>query len=1333
MSGSNHISSSSLSFHFVQPVKLDRSNYLVWKAQVRTSIIANGLESFINGENLCPERYLTGSTQELRRSGAEASQKQENPDYALWMKTDKLLQSWMLSSMVDNVLIMVINCETSLELWEMLAEIFMSQPKARYLALKMQLQSTKKGSLSVSDYFNKMKKIADSLTIGGNSVTSNDLIMHLLTGLDDNYESLVTNILTRLEKEKLTVEEVYSMMLSHETKLEMSKGKSHNESLHDMTVNFAQKSQGYNRSRYNQKNVGAGGFGAYDNSQNSSTGPGKDVCQICFIPGHVAYKCKHRFNQGFIPRNRGFDAFRPRGGGQNYRGFSGNNQNYLGRGSGYNGSGFGYGFRLNFSRQAGPFFGYVAYQNPGIMNPQGAFDFQSANGAYNGTQTANMYAGNIGIPHNVSPSAQLANYSSVADPAWYIDSGATNHIAQDAGILSKYSTYHGCEKLHVGNGMGLPIHNVGSVAIKTLSTEPIYLNHVLHVPAITKNLISVSKLLADNNVFIEFYNHVCFVKDKTSRITLLKGIARGGLYQVSSLNAVCDNSSSVIPVSTSSESVFNPISPLSAVPVSMFTQLNSFDTETSPLQAVNSSQFNKNASVAHVASCNKTVDYSLLHKRMGHPTIHALKQIVKCLDSTFVLSKDSKLQFCDACQLGKCHMQHFPSIETSTTQPLELLHADLWGPAPITSSQGYSYYLSILDDYTQYTWIFPLTAKSKTLPYNHHKLQFRSEMCVFLGYSSLHKGYQCLHPSGRVYISNHVTFDEFSFPFKSAAKFSTKSCSDSSHESPSSNPLVSFTLSQTAAQLDRSFSQSAPSATVLPSTSNLSSSENQLLSHTPSPINQQSSSQPLHHLSPPSQPIIGHSMTTRSKNGVFKPKKAYLVDCNPKPTEPLTVSAALSDPKWLQAMQEEYQALVKNQTWTLVQPTSPVKVVGNKWVFRIKHNADGSVSRYKARLVAKGFHQTQGIDYNETFSPVVKASTVKLIISLAILNHWSLRQVDINNAFLHGYLTEERIQGHLLLVLVYVDDIIVTGSDSTQIQQVITNLQTTFALKDLGELHYFLGIQVTKTATGLHLSQTKYIADLLNKVKMQDCTPCSTPMAANVPLTKTDSDLFANATLYRSTIGALQYATLTRPEIAFLVNKLSQFLAAPTTNHWQACKRILRYLKGTLHMGLQYSNQGPLHIDCFSDADWAADRDDRKSIAGYCVYFGPNLISWCSKKQGVVSRSSTESEYRALAMAASEVLWLKSLLTEIGISLASTPVIWCDNQSAAALASNPKFHSRTKHIELDVHFLREKIANKSFQVSHVPSSHNSADILTKALAYHPFHYLRDKLTLTNPG
>ena len=248
------------------------------------------------------------------------------------------------------------------------------------------------------------------------------------------------------------------------------------------------------------------------------------MCQIYFIPGHIAYKCKHIFNQGFIPRNRGFDGFRPRGGGQNYRGFSENNQNYFGRGYGYNGSGFGSRFRHNFPRQTGHFFGYVAYQNPGVMNPQGVFDFQGANGEYNGVPIANMYARNIGIPHNVHPSAQLANYSSVADPAWYLDSGAINHIAQDAGILSKYSTYHDFEKLYVGNGMGLPIHNVRSVVIKTLSTKPIYLNHVLHVPTITKTLSVFPNCLLITMFSLNFTTMSILLRTRTQGSHCLRGL-----------------------------------------------------------------------------------------------------------------------------------------------------------------------------------------------------------------------------------------------------------------------------------------------------------------------------------------------------------------------------------------------------------------------------------------------------------------------------------------------------------------------------------------------------------------------------------------------------------------------------------------------------------------------------------------------------------------------------------------------------------------------------------------------------------------------------------------
>ena len=217
--------------------------------------------------------------------------------------------------------------------------------------------------------------------------------------------------------------------------------------------------------------------------------------------------------------------------------------------------------------------------------------------------------------------------------------------------------------------------------------------------------------MADNNAFIEFYDSPYFVKAKNTGIILLKGIGRGGPYQVEYLSAICDSSKFLVPVSSLSKST--SVSKIN--PVSIFAQFDSSNTLSQLQVPVNNFQFNKTAFMASAVSNSKSVDCNLLHKRMGHPTVHALHQIMKRLNSSLKIDKTIQPQLCDACQFGKCHMQHFPSMETSTTQPLELLHADFWGPAPIPSSQGYHYYLSIIDDYTRFTWIFPLTAKSNTL------------------------------------------------------------------------------------------------------------------------------------------------------------------------------------------------------------------------------------------------------------------------------------------------------------------------------------------------------------------------------------------------------------------------------------------------------------------------------------------------------------------------------------------------------------------------------------------------------------------------------------------
>ena len=280
----------------------------------------------------------------------------------------------------------------------------------------------------------------------------------------------------------------------------------------------------------------------------------------------------------------------------------------------------------------------------------------------------------------------------------------------------------------------------------------------------------------------------------------------------------------------------------------------------------------------------------------------------------------------------------------------------------------------------------------------------------------------------------------------------------------------------------------------------------------------------------------------------------------------------------------------------------------------------------------------------------------------------------------------------------------------------------------------FLGFEALRTTTGLHLTQSKYTTDLLIKTKMHSAKPVPTPMSAALKLHAASGPAFSDPTLYRSTIGALQYLTYTRPNIAFAVNKLSQYLQQPTKLHWTTCKRVLRYLKGTIHHGLHFTPASSLHLQIYTDTDWASLIDDRRFTTGYCVFLGINLLTWSSQKQFVVARSSIEVEYCVLAHASTKVAWLRSIFSELGISLVNTPVIWCDNQGVSVLAANPVFHSRMNHIEVDVHYVREQVLDKKLVVSYVPSVEQVADLFTKPLSIPRFHYLLTKLNLAvSPG
>lgn len=257
--------------------------------------------------------------------------------------------------------------------------------------------------------------------------------------------------------------------------------------------------------------------------------------------------------------------------------------------------------------------------------------------------------------------------------------------------------------------------------------------------------------------------------------------------------------------------------------------------------------------------------------------------------------------------------------------------------------------------------------------------------------------------------------------------------------------------------------------------------------------------------------------------------------------------------------------------------------------------------------------------------------------------------------------------------------------------------------------------------------QRKYVTDLLTKHHMFDAKPVSTPMSPTPKLSLLTGTVLPDPTEYRTVLGSLQYLSFTRPDIAFAVNRLSQFMHRPTDIHWQAVKRVLRYLAGTISHGIFLRSTSPLTVYAFSDADWACDGDDFLSTNAYIVYLGGSPISWSSKKQKSVSRSSTEAEYRAVANTASELSWICSLLSELGVQLPTTPVLYCDNVGATYLCANPVFHSRMKHIALDYHFVRENIQSGTLRVSHISTKDQLADALTKALPRSRFAEINDKI------
>ncbi|GJV21605.1 putative ribonuclease H-like domain-containing protein, partial [Tanacetum coccineum] len=471
------------------------------------------------------------------------------------------------------------------------------------------------------------------------------------------------------------------------------------------------------------------------------------------------------------------------------------------------------------------------------------------------------------------------------------------------------------------------------------------------------------------------------------------------------------------------------------------------------------------------------------------------------------------------------------------------------------------------------------------------------------------------------------------------------------------------------------------------------------------------------------------------------------------------------------------------KVWTLVDLPYGKRANGPKWVYRNKKDERGIMIRNKARLVAQGYTQEEGIDYDEVFAPVARIEVIRLFLAYASFKDFIVYQMDVKSAFLYGKIEEEvyvcqpedpefpnrvykvekalyglhqaprawyetlstylldngfqrgqidktlfikRVKGDILLVQVYVDDIIFGSTRNEMCTEFEKMMHKKFQMSSMGELTFFLGLQVTQKDDGIFISQDKYVDEILKKFGFSTVKTASTPMETSKPLLKDAEAEDVDVHLYRS----LMYLTVSRPDIMFDVCACARFQVTPKVSHLHAVKRIFRYLKGQPKLGLWYPKDSPFDLEAYTDSDYAGASLDRKSTTGGFQFLISRLISLQCKKQTIVANSNTEAEYVAAASCCGQVLWIQNQMLDYGYNLMNTK-IFIDNESTICIVKNPVFHSKTKHIEIRHHFIRYSNEKKLIQMIKIHTYQNVVYLLTKAFDIGIFQYLIASIRMLN--
>jgi hypothetical protein len=1335
--------------------KLDESNYLLWLSQIVPILKGHELMGIVDGSEPCPPPFLTNEGKEV-----------PNPLYSIWVKKDQCLLSWINVTLTESVLASVYGLHTSRQVWTTLANRFASQSRSRVSHLKRQLQSLHQGSKSCAEYLKTAKGWANQLAVIGKPTDDEDLISFIISGLNPTFNGFITSYGLATRDNPLTFADFQDELLNHEMLLNQQQAQVQDSSTFALFMqrpsnggparphhpSWKGKAKMFPPNKFSSRPGQAKGSIGYGHSAppqqppTQSSGPQpapRPACQICGKTSHQALDCFHRMDHSYQGRhppsqltamvahiNNSLED-------QQWFADSGANSHITNE-------------LENLTLQQQPFQG----QETVAVGNGGGLAIENTGSAILHSPHSNFHLNNI--LHCPQAATKLLSIQKFCqDNACYFLLTSTHFFVKDlrthAILLAGRSE----------NGM-YPLR-FKSASSKTFPLFTAFLGLRASLPVWHYRLGHSSF----NNVSHVIKAHKLPTSNKNFNKDELCDSCQLGKSKRLPFSA--SNRVSTTPLELVHSDLWtSPVPSISGCKYYIiFVDDFSRYTWLYPLH-------NKSEAYDTFLKFKTLVETQLSCKIKqlqsdggGEFTSFRFQQLLSC---NGIIHRKSCPHTSQQNGLAERKLRHI--LETGLTL---LAHCGLsnryWVDAFLTSIyiinrlptpvlHQSSPYEKLFNRSPNYSLLRVFGCKCFPLlrPYTSHKLQYRSKACIFLGYS--HAGYRCLDPlTDKVYLSRHVIFDEHSFPAKEHATLKLPSRINASSDSPfllpvsfpftSSNSLPSTAIDppsppdfEVSTSLDSPLSAPSspeipplsPSASPVAPISNPSNADTEI-SHSAadfSPLSTDPTLPPVELAAPAplssSLPPPSHHMVTRSHTGSLKPKsfpdyQLFYHTKHPPTTflttlstsEPTCFSKAVTDPRWQTAMSQEFDALITNGTWQLCPRPVHHNVIRNKWVYKIKQKPDGTIDRFKARLVAKGFEQQSGVDYTDTFSPVIKPSTIRIILAMAVTFNWPIRQLDVSNAFLHGTLLEEvymeQPQGFIskehpdfvcklqksiyglkqaprawfhclstalqelgfsaslvdsslfifihgdikVFLLIYVDDIVVTGTHMHVISALILQLQQKFPMKDLGNLGFFLGIQATRCGDSLHLCQAKYIRDLLHRTHMLGAKPATSPCPAGSKLSRYDGEPLPDFTEYRQVVGALLYCTLTRPEIAFSVNQLCQHMHSPSTSHWTAAKRVLRYLKDTADHGLLYK-PGSLHLQAFSDFDWAGSPDDRRSTSGFGVYLGNCLVSWSAKKQAVVSRSSTEAEYRSLALTTAELYWLRMLFKELHVPLMSAPM-----------------------------------------------------------------------------